>query len=202
LVSRPLGLADTAFAVTDRSRLTVPYADATPEPMRMAELQTVPFGDGAGIRFAPDRVFNPASFPSGGAGIVATADDYLRFLECLRQGGGPILRPETTAAMISPQTSDIPVALPGPGWAWGLGVPVVTDAAKAKMTLSAGSYAWGGVYGHSWFVDPGRRISVVILTNTAIEGMNGRFPKALQEAITAAIPESGRGSAPSPRQGK
>ncbi len=191
LVTRPLGMADTGFTATDRNRLTVAYADGAPRPVRMAAHQVVPFGDGAGISFAPDRLFHPGSFPSGGAGLVGTADDYLRFLECLRQGGDGVLRPATVAAMTSIRTGDLPVALPGPGWGWGLGMPVLRDAAAANMTLSEGSYAWGGVYGHSWFVDPNRRISVVILTNTAIEGMNGRFPVALQEAITAAIPASG-----------
>jgi CubicO group peptidase (beta-lactamase class C family) len=46
---------------------------------------------------------------------------------------------------------------------------------------------WGGVWGHSWFVDPARRLVVVGMTNTAIEGMMGQFPIDVRDAIYAAL---------------
>ena len=39
------------------------------------------------------------------------------------------------------------------------------------------------MYGHSWFVDPARRLTVIALTNTALEGLFGRFPIELRDAI-------------------
>ncbi len=93
LVTGPLGLADTDFAVRDTGRLVVPYVNGTP-PRRMRDPDVVDFGGGAGIRFSPSRILNPDSYPSGGAGMAGTAPDFLSFLETLRKGGGAILRPE------------------------------------------------------------------------------------------------------------
>ena len=45
----------------------------------------------------------------------------------------------------------------------------------------------GGVYGHSWFIDPVNGLTVVALTNTTLEGMWGKFTVDLREAIYAAL---------------
>ncbi len=45
--------------------------------------------------------------------------------------------------------------------------------------------ALGGAYGHSWFVDPARGLSVVALTNTLYEGMDGAFVDELRDAVYA-----------------
>lgn len=46
----------------------------------------------------------------------------------------------------------------------------------------------GWVYGHSWFVDPVRKLmTVVALTNTGLEGMNGQFPTDPWKAVYAAL---------------
>ena len=47
------------------------------------------------------------------------------------------------------------------------------------------AFGWGGVWGHSWFTDPVKRLSVVSLTNTALEGMMGRYIRDLRDAIYA-----------------
>jgi CubicO group peptidase (beta-lactamase class C family) len=43
------------------------------------------------------------------------------------------------------------------------------------------------VYGHSWFVDPAKRLTVTVLTNTAVEGMSGQFPMQIREALYATL---------------
>jgi hypothetical protein len=43
------------------------------------------------------------------------------------------------------------------------------------------------VCGHSWFVDPQRRLTVVALTNTALEGLYGRFPIDVPDAMYRAL---------------
>jgi hypothetical protein len=48
--------------------------------------------------------------------------------------------------------------------------------------LSPGVRGSGGD-GHSWFVDPEREFTVIALTNTALEGLAGRFPIELRDAI-------------------
>jgi hypothetical protein len=43
------------------------------------------------------------------------------------------------------------------------------------------------VYGHSWFVDPERALTVIALTNTALEGLFGRFPIDFRGAVYRAL---------------
>jgi len=180
LIARPLDMSDTAFTVRDRARLVTPYADGPSGAVAMGEHHLVPFGDGA-ISFTPGRTDDAASFASGGTGMNGTAGDVLRLLEALRLGGAPVIHPETVALM----TLD---AIPGlettmPGWGWGLGFSVLRDPIAASTPQTAGTWRWGGVYGHSWFVDPTLDLTVVALTNTAIAGMTGAFPDALRDAI-------------------
>ncbi|RJS22637.1 serine hydrolase [Corallococcus sp. H22C18031201] len=185
-VTRPLGLKDTGFQVRDVPRLAAAYANATPEPVRMGEEHVVAFGP-SGVRYAPGRVFDPRSFASGGAGMVGTATDFMKFLEVLRQGGGKVLTESTTRRMMVPQTAPETESL-GPGWGFGLGVGVLVDPAKAHSPQPVGTVQWIGAYGHTWFIDPTNHLTVVALTNTAIEGMAGQFPNDIRDALYDAKP--------------
>jgi CubicO group peptidase (beta-lactamase class C family) len=71
------------------------------------------------------------------------------------------------------------------GWGFGLGFAVLRDAVAGATPQAPGSWRWGGAYGHSWFVDPARGLSVVALTNTLYEGMDGAFVDELRDAIYA-----------------
>ncbi|PTL81654.1 serine hydrolase [Vitiosangium sp. GDMCC 1.1324] len=184
LVTRPLGMSDTAFSVKDVARLATPYADGHPEPVRMGESHTLATRAST-VTFVPGRVFDPRSFPSGGGGMVGSAGDILKFLETLRMGGAPVLGASTveqlTTAHVGPEAESW-----GPGWGFGLGVGILVDPAKAGSPQSAGTWQWGGSYGHTWFVDPKHRLTVVALTNTASEGVFGAFPVTLRDAIYGA----------------
>ncbi|ESY64731.1 MULTISPECIES: serine hydrolase domain-containing protein [Mesorhizobium] len=180
LVVQPLGMHDASFAVRDRSRLVTPYADGPGKAVAMGSYHRVPFADGF-IAFSPARVFDPASFASGGTGMNGTASDVLKLLEALRSGGSPVINPETAAAMTTDAIPGIETTMPG--WGWGLGFGVLRDPLAASTPQTAGTWRWGGVYGHSWFVDPALDLTVVALTNTAIAGMVGAFPDALRDAI-------------------
>ena len=81
--------------------------------------------------------------------------------------------------------SDLLIPNRGPGWAFGFGASILTDPTAAQSPQSPGTFGWGGVWGHTWFVDPVRRLSVVSLTNTALEGMMGRYTRDLRNAIYA-----------------
>ena len=187
LVTEPLGMPDTSFVVQRPERLAAAYADGALTPIRMNDHHVVPFPPGAGVSFAPGRVFDPASYPSGGGGMVGTAGDFVKFLEALRIGGAPILRPETVKAMTTNQTGDFAIDPEVPGWGFGFGAAILVDPILAQTPQSVGTYRWGGAYGHSWFVDPQLELTVVLLTNTAFEGMNGGFTFAIRDAIYRAI---------------
>jgi len=181
-VTKKLGMADTGFAVSDRARLARAYADGPP-PKPMGATHTVPFAELSGIRFAPDRIFAPGSFPSGGAGMACSATDFHTFLEAMLDGGGPVVSAETAEAMRTNQTGGHAIVTSGPGWGFGFGGAVMLDPAASGSPLPAGAWMWGGVYGHSWFVDPASRTTFVLMTNTSTEGMSGRLSQELTAAV-------------------
>lgn len=185
LVMKPLGLSDTAFSVRDRSRLAAAYVNAEPEPQRMGDEAFMPILDGL-IRFAPDRIFDPGSYQSGGAGMAGTASDVFAILETVRKGGAPLLSADTLKTMMTDQAGGHMRTLQA-GVGFGYGWSIITDPVAAQVPFSAGTIKWGGVYGHSWFVDPEKKLTVVALTNTALEGMWGQFTIDLAKAVYAAI---------------
>lgn len=178
------GMPDTGFRISDPARLAVAYADGRP-PVRMGATHTVPFAELSGIRFAPDRILDPGSFPSGGAGAATSAEDFIAFLETIRTGGGAVVTPDTAKAMMTNQIGDLPVVISGPGIGFGFGGAVVTDKSIAASPLPQGAWLWGGVYGHCWFVDPAGEKSFVLMTNTSTEGMSGQLSQELQAAAAA-----------------
>ena len=187
LLTEPLGLSSTGFSAPRSVRLAAAYADATPRPRRMGGADRFPALEG----FAPlaadlDRAYDDTAFPSGGGGMVGIADDVLRVLETLRRGGAPILPDGLVAEMGRDQTGGLPMA-DWPGWSYGLGFGVLRDAEAAATPETPGTWRWGGAYGHSWFVDPARALSVVAFTNTASEGVAGRFPQDITRAIYAGL---------------
>jgi len=184
LVTGPLGMTDTDFAVVDRSRLVKHYADGRPEPVAMFDGIVVPLDDGA-VTFAPSRISDAASYPSGGAGMAGTARDFLAFVETIRQEGAPILARSSIDAMRVDRVG-IAAETQGPGWGFGYGWAVLGDPQVAATPQSEGTLQWGGAYGHYWFVDRKARLSVVALTNTAFEGMSGAFPIHVRDAVYGA----------------
>lgn len=191
LVTGPLGMADTSFGVTDEARLVVPYVPqpgASPFPAkRMDDPDQFIDENGFVTEFSPSRAFDPVAFPSGGAGMQGTTSDFLRLLETLRQGGSPLLSAESVRAMMSNQIGDLRINVePTPSWGFGFGGAVLLDQAMAGDPRPAGTWKWGGVYGHHWYIDPVNRLSVLSLSNVAMEGMTGRFPAELMSAIYGA----------------
>jgi len=185
LVTKPLRMHDTTFWAKDPRRLAAAYYDAQPAPARMEDPQVMPYPDGGELRYSPSRALDPTAYPSGGAGMVGSAPDLMRFLETLRTGGKPILESDTAASMMQNQIGSLEGPQPGVGF--GFGGAVVVDPAAAHTPQSAGTWMWGGVYGHSWFVDPQRKLTVVAFTNTALEGMWGPFTSELRDAVYEAV---------------
>jgi CubicO group peptidase (beta-lactamase class C family) len=182
LVTAPLRMDDTGFVVRDPERLATAYVDGKP-PRRMKDTDNVPFA-ASEIRFSPSRVFDLSSFASGGTGMVGTAGDFMTLLETLRNGGGAILKPESTRAMMSNQIGTLRINVEEtPSWGFGFGGAVLMDPKLAGVQHAVGTWKWGGVYGHHWYVDPVNRLTVVALTNTALEGMIGNFVSELRSSV-------------------
>ncbi len=154
----PLGMVDTAFYVTDPARQA-----------RIAE----PFAEdrviGAGATVGNPRVAQ--KFESGGGGLVSTADDYVRFLSLLRNGGTfngkRFLSPKTLEYMTSDHlgtsVARTPLYLPGAGHGFGLGFAVRTATGESPWITPAGDYWWGGAGGTYFWVDPKSDLFVVFM---------------------------------------
>jgi CubicO group peptidase (beta-lactamase class C family) len=182
LVTKPLGMTGTSFVVdpAHADRIAKAYVNAASGPTPMADPQILPFGPMT-LVYSPSRALDAKAYPSAGAGMIGSAPDILRLLEMVRKGGTPVLAQSTAAEMFRNQIAGVPGFQPGDGF--GLGGGLVVDPATSKTPQSAGTLFWGGVYGHNWFVDPVKKLTVVAFTNTAPEGMAGKFPDGLRDAV-------------------
>jgi len=144
----PLALRDTGFAApaSEHGRIAEPFAQ---DP------------DG-GITM---RLFDPRTAPaleSGGGGLVSTARDYARFLQCLAQGGEldgvRLLGPQTLKFAMADHLGPIAAEPNDPllpaGHGFGLAMAVRTAAGEALMPGSVGTNHWSGIGGTSFFIDP------------------------------------------------
>ena len=175
-VTDPLGMRDTRFTVDEPERLATPYADGIPRAVRMTE--PFPVQD---LVFSPARAFDETSFQSGGGGMVGTARDFMTLLEAVRRGGPPILQPSTVAMASSNQVGTLRER-DDPGWGFGFLSGVLIDPDRAQWPSHPGTLRWAGVWGNSWFIDPVADVTVVTLSNTALEGQ-GAFRQQIADAI-------------------
>lgn len=181
LVLAPLGMSDSDFAVVDRDRLVTHYADGDAGPIVMPGRHRA-VHDGVFFDFAPDRIFDASAYPSAGGGMAGTADDVLRALEAIRIGH-PAVVSAAGAALMRRAHVGADAQTQGPGWGFGYGGALLVDPTAAGSAQSPGTMQWGGVYGHTWFVDPARELTVVALTNTSLEGLFGLYPAAVRDAV-------------------
>ncbi|MGO9779175.1 MAG: serine hydrolase domain-containing protein [Streptosporangiaceae bacterium] len=142
----PLGMTSTAFWTSQTGRLVTAYRPA-PEGLTAWDQP-----DGSWSR--------PPAFPDGAAGLVSTADDLLAFSRMLLRGGAPVLPAAAVRAMTTGQLTPEQKARGGLGpdffkdKSWGFCLAVQDD----------GSYGWAGGFGTTWLMDPGRDLTVIVLT--------------------------------------
>ena len=182
-VTGPLGMRDTAY-VTDPQRLVrAYYANGEAEALPMADVQLLPSSSGGRVRYAPGRAVDSGAFPSGGAGMVGTARDYIAFLEAMRKGGKPLMSNDFARLMTTDCIAPLEVNSLPPGWGFGLGVAVMREPAKTGSPLPVGTWRWSGVYGLTYFVDVENQLTVLSMTNTAGTGAKGHFHDQVIAAV-------------------
>lgn len=142
----PLGMVDTGFVVPPEHhhRIAEPFAQ---DP------------DGGVLMKVIDAKQTP-KLEGGGGGLMSTAMDYARFLQCMRNRGEldgvRLLGPHTVDYMTADHLDGRPVAgtlLPA-GHGFGLGFAVRKATGVSAVPGSAGLYYWGGIAGTTFFVDP------------------------------------------------
>ena len=156
----PLGMAETGYVLPreNLARFAKPFAKdpITGDPQCVAAPLTAP------------------KMETGGAGLVSTASDYLRFAEMLRAGGilngVRVLAPQTVAWMASDHLRGIENRVAGmdaalEGYGFGLTVAVRLARGGSGFMGAPGAFGWSGVWGTYFWADPAERLSVVFMAH-------------------------------------
>jgi CubicO group peptidase (beta-lactamase class C family) len=181
-VTGPLGMIDTRFYVTDAKRLAHPYADAKPQPLRMAEPQEVhndPDEPEKADVFSPGRIFLNDRPQCAGSSMAGTAQDFLKLMDALAVGS--LIKPATRDAAFANQIGSIDRPK-DPGQKFSFIGGVIDDPIKSGWH-KGGLLHWGGIWGNNWMIDPATKTSVVVMTNTMREGCNGPFRDEMRDAV-------------------
>ncbi|MET9391188.1 serine hydrolase domain-containing protein [Streptomyces sp. NPDC006624] len=162
----PLGMADAGLCITDEQapRLSEMYGEK----------------EGGGIEPIPGLPLRGRPrFLSGSGGMVASAHDYHRFMEMLRRRGEldgvRLLTPGSVELMTRnhlPGGADLRSFGSRPahdepgndGVGFGFNCSVVIDPSRTLVPSGLGAYGWSGVATTTFWVDPGRDLTVQFLT--------------------------------------
>src|ERR1700760_905648 len=178
----PLGMKDTSFYVPDDAKKPL-VAEPLPDDRKI----------GAGAEMGDPRVVQ--KWESGGGGMISTVADYARFLRMMLNGGTldgkRYLSPKTVAYMGTNHAGAAagvvpgPYYLPGPGFGFGLGFAVRTEAGVSPFEGSVGEMNWGGAGGTTFWVDPKEHLFVVFMAQTVSQ--RGRIRVALKNLVYGAF---------------
>ncbi|MCG9129354.1 beta-lactamase family protein [Candidatus Poribacteria bacterium] len=153
----PLGMDDTDFSVPENKADRYATLYEPTEDGSIKVLEDAPVSSG------------PLSFHhSGGAGLLSTAGDYLRFCQMMLNDGeldGERLLGRKTVELIS--INHIPddwQPLERTGSGFGLGFAVVTDVADTHTLGSVGTYSWGGLASTVFWIDPMEELIAIFMT--------------------------------------
>jgi methyl acetate hydrolase len=163
----PLGMKDTTFIISPRQQ----EREASVHRRK---------GDGS-LAAQPMEPRSTKQTFSGGGGIYSTGPDYLALIRTLLRGGSldgtRILRPETVALMGENQIGKIDVGVlkttapalsndvdlcPGISLKWGFGHMI--NMQPVAHGRGAGSMTWGGLFNTYYWIDPGKRVAAVFMT--------------------------------------
>jgi CubicO group peptidase (beta-lactamase class C family) len=178
-ILKPLGMNDTAFWADGdaKARLAVVYQRAQDGSIAPFEIEEVPFTE------------KPALM-EGAVGLVATAEDFMRFSQMLLNkgelGGVRLLKADTVASMTINALPEPVLAGKGGTVGWGLANVDVVVADGSRGYLSAiGEYGWDGSAGTFFAVDPSKELVVTLMTQNLPAN-----PDQLRQKFKAAVLQS------------
>ena len=151
----PLGMVDTDFHVPPgkRERFATNYRRVEG---RM-EVEDAP---------ADSAYAEPSPMPSGGAGLVSTARDYMRLCSMVLNDGAldgvRVMAPGTVALACANLAPPGVRTLLGDGF--GAGMRVVLPDSAREGDLPVGAVSWGGAAGTTQWIDRGNGFALVLMT--------------------------------------
>ncbi len=160
----PLGMVDTSFHIA---------------PSKLGRFCTLygktPEGDFGALDLPESSEYlPPIALHSGGAGLVSTTEDYLKFAQCiLNKGelnGTRLLGPKTVEFMTCNHlpVNLLPIAFEGSepmlGMGYGLGFGVMMDLAQTGVMGSVGDHGWGGYAETFFWIDPWEDLVAILMT--------------------------------------
>jgi CubicO group peptidase (beta-lactamase class C family) len=120
---------------------------------------------------------------AGHAGVFASARDVSVFAQCMLDSGEPLVRPATVE--IFTRREDFPL-----GTSRALGWDTPSQPSQSGKHLSARSYGHLGYTGTSLWIDPGRQLSVTLLTNRTWPDRSSQAIKQVRPAFHDAVVEA------------
>ncbi|HEV2424366.1 MAG TPA: serine hydrolase domain-containing protein [Terriglobia bacterium] len=186
-IFKPLGMRDAGFFVPaeKRNRFASLYrADDNGELI---------VDDTGGDYAAPPRM------PSGGGGMVSTAEDYMRFAEMLGGGGDlngiRVLSPAAVHLMTSNHLAaklltgefGIGSLKMRPGFGWGYDCAVEFNPTEIDLPDGKGTFDWGGLAGTWFWVDPTNDIVFVGMIQRILGPMSPPLESLSRSAVYQAL---------------
>jgi len=161
-IFQPLGMKDTYFNMPKEkaSRLVNFFLqDSTGEIKEQDKV----FGGALDLNYPLNRT----DYFSGGGGLVSTLYDYAVFLQMLLNGGEyngvRLLAHNTVRMMTMNQIGDLFVNIGVKTEnKFGFGFSIISESGSRLTPSQAGTYAWGGVFSTSYWVDPKENMIVLI----------------------------------------
>jgi CubicO group peptidase (beta-lactamase class C family) len=152
-IFEPLGMRDTAFSLSSANS------------SRLVALHGIE--KGVLVRAAEQGDYRDVTYFSGGAGLVSTARDYLRFAQMLLNGGEldgvRLLSRKTVELMTTSHTIDIGPNAVSSGYGFGYGFSVRESLGHSSRLGSEGAYTWSGILGTYFWVDPKEHLAAVMM---------------------------------------
>lgn len=158
-IFEPLGMNDTGFERNEKI-----YSQMFPQYLFDNETQKA-----NEIGKEASNFVLGTEYESGGAGLISTADDYIKFADALANGGVGkdgirILSPRTIDLMRENRLSESVIKdfnwVQLAGYGYGLGVRTMMNRGKGGAIGQVGEFGWGGAAGAYVMIDPDNNISV------------------------------------------
>lgn len=161
-IFEPLGMKDTYFYLPKEKykRLATLYSeDSLKQVVKAADVFDIK-GD-----FNSNYPATEGTYFSGGGGLSSTAMDYAIFMQMLLNGGeynGKRILSRASVKMMTVSQYD---KINWPENKMGLGFSLYTEKSAASSPVSPGSYAWGGMFSSSYWIDPKEKIVAQLFLN-------------------------------------